>query len=140
MPINADAARIAEYIGTRLQALRKERGINQAELAPVYGVKHGQVSNYEKGASLITLDNLYRIAAYFNVPVESLLPPVEAARPARKGMAEDQAPFSHADAPSSSPSIVTEAETLAQTYLSISDPEVRASLLQHAATLAKLAR
>lgn len=136
MPINEDAARIARHIGTRVQALRKARGLKQADLAPIYGVKHGQVSNYEKGTSLITLDNLYRIAAYFDVPLESLLPPLDSP-PTSGGMAEDQAAFTRDGA--AADNVVANAQALADLYLSIRDEDVRASLLQHARTLARLA-
>jgi len=128
---------IAEYIAVRLIALRRSKGLRQADLAPVLGVQGGQISKYEKADSLITLDNLYKVAAFYDIPVSDLLPPLcsdsvapEVGSP-RGGFAEARTGFEYANA-----SPTTQSGELATAFLSIKNPQIRAALLEHAKALA----
>ncbi len=134
MPINPDAKWIATHFAARLTALRKARGLTQAQLAPAMDVKHGQISKYENGESLITLDNLYKAANFFGVDVDDLLPRAlpDAAQDTARGVAEAPARFDHeATAP------LAEADALTTAFLSISDAKVRAAILAHTRALAE---
>lgn len=130
---------IAEYVAVRLVALRKARGLRQSDLAPILGVQGGQISKYEKADSLITLDNLYKAAEFFEVPLSDLLPPAvfgqtEAAAETRPaGMAEAQPTFQGAEA-----SPTAQSAELSNAFLSIRNPALREALLQHAKALTKV--
>ena len=66
----------------RLAALRKERGLTQQELAKGLGVKLSLVAYYERRAKNPTLDVASKIAAFFDVPIGTLLDEVK--QPARR--------------------------------------------------------
>ena len=63
----------APLFGRRLAALRKERNLTQDELAAQLGVKLSLVAYYERRAKNPTLDVANRVAAFFGVPLSSLL-------------------------------------------------------------------
>ncbi|MDR0963883.1 MAG: helix-turn-helix domain-containing protein [Clostridium sp.] len=60
-------------IGEILVALRKERGVYQKQLAKHLGVSVGTISNYENGIHFPDLENLSKLADYFNVTTDFLL-------------------------------------------------------------------
>lgn len=60
-------------IGGNIRALRKERGMKQAELAELLHVTRQTVSNYENGKSEPDIDTLVRIAEVFETDVNSLV-------------------------------------------------------------------
>lgn len=138
MSLKPDAERLAKHIALRLMALRKARGLNQADLVPILGVQTAQVSKYEKAQSLITLDNLVKAAEFYNVAVEDFLPtPIasetETAPANPRGVADDAATFEHfGSAP------IAEAAQLTEAFLSIDDVQLRAAILTHVQTLARL--
>lgn len=135
LPISPDARKISEHIAARLVALRKGRGLKQADLVPVLGVKVAQISKYETGDSLITLDNLMKAAQYFDVSIGELLPPTAIPIARETGVADEAAPFLH-DAPAlSSDNPVAEATALATDFISIRSPEIRASVAAHVKAL-----
>lgn len=60
-------------IGERLQELRKDRNVSQAELATVLGVSHYTISSYECDRSDPD-DNLkIKLAKFFDVSIDYLL-------------------------------------------------------------------
>jgi transcriptional regulator with XRE-family HTH domain len=63
----------APLFGRRLTALRKERGLTQAQLAAGLGVKLSLVAYYERRAKNPTLEVATKIATFFDVPIGSLL-------------------------------------------------------------------
>jgi putative transcriptional regulator len=69
--------RIQGVFGERLKALRTDRGMGQKALAPHMQLSRTSVSNLECGLHLPSLDEVYRAAHCFGVPVEALLPAVQ---------------------------------------------------------------
>jgi transcriptional regulator with XRE-family HTH domain len=63
-------------LGQRVRALRKQRGLNQRELAEHADLCGKFISEVERGEKSISLDNLYRVAVALRVPL-SLLTRVE---------------------------------------------------------------
>lgn len=62
------------FFRARLHALLTERGISQRELATATGLTPQSVSNYIRGTrSLPGAEELYVLAKYFNVTMESFL-------------------------------------------------------------------
>ena len=57
----------------RLRALRKERGLNQTELATALNVTFGTVSIWERGVRKPEMDTLEKISDYFDVSLGYLL-------------------------------------------------------------------
>ena len=57
----------------KLQALRRQRGITQEELAQALYVSRTAVSKWESGRGYPSIDSLKAIAAYFAVTVDDLL-------------------------------------------------------------------
>lgn len=69
--------RIQRVFGERLKALRAECEMGQKALAPRMQLSRTSVSNLECGLHLPSLDEVYRAAHCFGVPVEALLPAVQ---------------------------------------------------------------
>ncbi|MEG9429814.1 MAG: helix-turn-helix transcriptional regulator [Christensenellaceae bacterium] len=61
-----------EKFGERLKALRLEKGLGQVQLAKELNVSKSVISLWETGGSEPTLNNLVKIAAYFNVSIDYL--------------------------------------------------------------------
>ena len=80
LPGEFDPVRIAEAVGAHLQALRRERRIKQDVLADALGVSRTTASNIERGRQRLSIDQLYRAAAFIGLPVAALLPTLETAR------------------------------------------------------------
>jgi len=60
-------------IGERLADLRKDKGLNQKDLAEVLGISLHTLSNYEREISTPDDEMKIRIARYFNVSLDYLL-------------------------------------------------------------------
>ena len=56
----------------RLEALRKERGIRQEDLAQALGVSRQTVISLEKGKYNPSLALAFRLARYFSMPIEAI--------------------------------------------------------------------
>lgn len=61
-------------VGEKIQAIRKEKGLSQKELADKLGIAPGTIQQYEAGKRKVTIEKLMRIAATLEVPVERLIP------------------------------------------------------------------
>ncbi len=57
-------------IGDKIKILRLKVGVLQADLADFAGCNKSTISNAERGANKILATTLFKIAKYFNVPVE----------------------------------------------------------------------
>lgn len=62
-------------VGERIRELRKEKGLTQNVFAEALHVSFQAVSNWERGIAPPELENLIRIAAFFDVLVDDLLRP-----------------------------------------------------------------
>lgn len=60
-------------IGSRIQALRKERGISQEELAGKLSVSRQTVSQWETGQTAPSIDNIYALKNIFGVSFDALM-------------------------------------------------------------------
>jgi transcriptional regulator with XRE-family HTH domain len=56
-----------------IRSIRKEKGMNQEQLAELIGVKRAVVSKYETGAVPLTVEQLQKIAVALDVPVEHII-------------------------------------------------------------------
>ena len=56
----------------RLEALRKEKGIRQEDLAQALGVSRQTVISLEKGKYNPSLSLAFRLARYFAMPIEEI--------------------------------------------------------------------
>lgn len=59
-------------VKNRLRELRRERGLNQAELAEAINISRQTVIAVEADKYDPSLPMAYRLAAYFDVPVEEM--------------------------------------------------------------------
>lgn len=57
----------------RLMALRKEKGISQADLGEILGVTRWSVLNYEAGKNRPDYDGLIALADFFDVSLDYLV-------------------------------------------------------------------
>lgn len=57
-------------VGSRIQALRKHRGLTQPQLAELIGRSVDAVSNLERGISAPNFETLERLSDKLNVPVK----------------------------------------------------------------------
>ena len=60
-------------IGTRIQALRKERGMSQEELAGKLSVSRQTVSQWETEQTVPSIDNIYTLKEIFDVSFDALM-------------------------------------------------------------------
>jgi len=61
-------------IGSRLLAIRQERGLTQADIAEVLGMPESSYARYERNETQIDYTKLVAFAEKLNVPVYDLLP------------------------------------------------------------------
>ena len=57
----------------KLQALRKQKGLTQDELAQILYVSRAAVSKWESGRGYPSIDSLKQISTYFSITVDNLL-------------------------------------------------------------------
>ncbi len=60
-------------IGNRLAALRKDKGLTQAELANASGVNINSIARYETGAAVMGLDAAYELTAALGCTIDQLV-------------------------------------------------------------------
>ncbi|NLG82809.1 MAG: helix-turn-helix transcriptional regulator [Bacilli bacterium] len=59
-------------IGSKIQELRKQRGLSQEDLAEILGVSRQAVYKWEQDISYPDTDKLVKLAKYFNISLDSL--------------------------------------------------------------------
>jgi len=64
---------IRKFIGQRLRALRKERGLTQERLGELSGLSGKFIGEVERGQKSISIDSLYAIAVALRTPLPSLV-------------------------------------------------------------------
>src|SRR5688572_31910431 len=69
-------ANYAQRVGERLRAVRKQKrlSLQAVEAASVQEFKASVLGAYERGERAISVPRLQRLAAFYNVPVDQLLP------------------------------------------------------------------
>jgi transcriptional regulator with XRE-family HTH domain len=80
----------ARRVGQRLRAIRRQKGLSlqDVEAASGHEFKASVLGAYERGERIISVPRLQRLARYYDVPVDQLLPPndeLERATPGRGG-------------------------------------------------------
>lgn len=63
-----------ESLGSKLRMLRKSKGITQDVIADLLGISRGNISHYENDSRTPPLKHIEKIAKYYNVSTEFLLP------------------------------------------------------------------
>ena len=67
----------ARRVGQRLRAIRRQKGLSlqEVEAASNHEFKASVLGAYERGERIISVPRLQRLAGYYAVPVDQLLPP-----------------------------------------------------------------
>ena len=60
-------------IGENIKRLREQQGLSIRKLAARIGMSHNTLACYEREAIMPSLDTGYRLAEYFDVPLEYLV-------------------------------------------------------------------
>ena len=88
---------VNKQFGARLRMCREAAGKSQTEVGEALGVSFQQVQKYENGATSISLNRLFDVAAYLRITMIKLLDGLDdllPEQPLASGVAEDaQAPF-----------------------------------------------
>lgn len=84
-------ASYARRVGDRLRKVRKQQrlSLQAVEASSEEEFKASVLGAYERGERAISVPRLQRLARFYNVPVDQLLPRDEAASPARRRSTED---------------------------------------------------
>lgn len=61
--------RIRDNVMNTLIECRKEKGLTQAELAKIIDSKPTTIASWEQGKSLPSIQTLYRLAMYYEKPI-----------------------------------------------------------------------
>jgi transcriptional regulator with XRE-family HTH domain len=75
----------SSQIGKRIKLLRQSMRINQTELGKILSVSPSAISDIERGVTRLNVDDLVKLAKYFNVTVSTLL---EAPKPLTEDVSE----------------------------------------------------
>jgi len=75
--VEAAESGYAVRVGTRLRAIRKQKrlSLQDVEAASNQEFKASVLGAYERGERAISVPRLHRLARFYNVPVDQLLPP-----------------------------------------------------------------
>lgn len=79
----------AANVGARLRTLRKEHHLTQTELARQIGIQQSDLSRMEKGEYRVSLDNLFKILAVFEVTFDDFFDQAADDEPRRALSRED---------------------------------------------------
>ena len=61
------------YFASNLRVLRKEKGLNQPQLAKELNVSRGMISFWENEVCEPTISNVIIVAQFFNISIDELL-------------------------------------------------------------------
>ena len=56
-----------------IKTIRKEYGLTQESLGKILNLSKGQISFYEKGVSLPSIDLVTKLTKYLNIPLEHII-------------------------------------------------------------------
>ena len=85
----------AAQIGARMRRLRKERHLSQSELARQIGIQQSDLSRMEKGEYRVSLDNLFKILAVFDIKVADFFEEQQSRVPATRPLAQEDMQILH---------------------------------------------
>ena len=85
----------AATVGARLRTLRKERHLTQTELARQIGIQQSDLSRMEKGEYRVSLDNLFKILAVFDVSFNDLFDEQQTAAEPRRALSQEDMQILH---------------------------------------------
>lgn len=88
MELKGQAPRDVGINGTRVQTIRKQRGLSQKQLAALVGTSNSQISMIEHGRSRTSLRSTMALAEALGTSMDHLAGRVEDARPTREIAAE----------------------------------------------------
>ena len=63
---------VRKFLGQRLRALRKERGLSQERLGDRSGLSGKFIGEVERGEKSISIDSLYHVAVALEIPLADL--------------------------------------------------------------------
>ncbi len=63
---------VRKFLGQRLRALRKQRGLSQERLGERSGLSGKFIGEVERGEKSISIDSLYRVSVALDVPLRDL--------------------------------------------------------------------
>lgn len=64
---------IAKLVGQRLRSAREDKGLTQEDLADALGISKSQISHFERGANLLTIEHLKKLPRILGRPVNYFL-------------------------------------------------------------------
>lgn len=85
----------AADVGARLRSLRKERHLTQTELARQIGIQQSDLSRMEKGEYRVSLDNLFKILAVFDIALQDFFTDKKAADEPRRALSHEDMQILH---------------------------------------------
>ena len=63
---------VRKFLGTRLRALRKQRGLSQERLGERSGLSGKFIGEVERAEKSISIDSLYRVSVALEIPLREL--------------------------------------------------------------------
>ena len=121
---------IDRLVGQRLRWRRRELRLTQEKLGELLNLTFQQVQKYEKGVNRISAGRLYEIAAALGVQIAYFYDGASELLPDRKTM------IAETDSPTNSPILDADTLELIAAFQSITDPNLRRSLLSTVAAAA----
>jgi transcriptional regulator with XRE-family HTH domain len=85
----------AADVGARLRSLRKERHLTQTELARQIGIQQSDLSRMEKGEYRVSLDNLFKILAVFDIAMQDFFADKQTADEPRRALSHEDMQILH---------------------------------------------
>ena len=119
------------HVGSRIRLRRNMLGMSQEKLGENLGITFQQIQKYEKGTNRVGASRLQAIASILEVPVAFFFEDAPGG-PAADGLSEESQTTYVVDFLSS-----TEGLRLNRAFVRISDPKVRAKIIDLVQTLAK---
>jgi transcriptional regulator with XRE-family HTH domain len=77
------AKHVRQFLGQRLRALRKQRGLSQERLGDRAGLSGKFIGEVERGEKSISIDSLYRVSIALEIPLRDLTDVPRSGRPKR---------------------------------------------------------
>ena len=118
------------HVGSRIRLRRNLLGLSQEKLGESLGITFQQIQKYEKGTNRVSASRLQAIASILEVPVSYFFQDAPGGA-AVEGMEEDNSTTYVVDFLSS-----TEGLRLNRAFIRISDPKVRARIIDLVRSLA----